>query len=228
MLPVKHTVIYTFFAITSVQNTCFCSVFNALASKNPAKSCYVQCFFHFWPFFHCRKATKMTQNSISIPSCAQTPKNPRKMSKTPPNSGLGAKPFLGPPAKADIATAILTNVIEHLVLLLPPNKHAFTAKVVWADSLLWQQTKMLIANQHSSTPAPFQWPDMTRFFPTQLGLRSQLGGTIQWLVGGAPFLIHQGSCIQGLTWKFERCGMYDAHYIEFVSQCYKNPNPCNV
>ena len=134
MFPVKHTVIYTFFAITSVQNTCFCSVFNALASKNPAKSCYVQCFFHFWPFFHCRKATKMTQNSISIPSCAQTPKNPRKMSKTPPYSGLGAKPFLPPPpAKADIATAILTNVIEHLVLLLPPNKHAFTAKAVWAD-----------------------------------------------------------------------------------------------
>ena len=68
----------------------------------------------------------MTQNSVSIPSCAQTPKNPRKMSKTPPYSGLGAKPFLGsglgakpflppPPAKADIATAILTNVIEHLV-----------------------------------------------------------------------------------------------------------------
>ena len=136
MFPVKHTVIYTFFAITSVQNTCFCSVFNALASKNPAKSCYAQCFFHFWPFFHCRKATKMTQNSISIPSCAQTPKNPRKMSKTPPYSGLGAKPFLAPPAKADIATAILTNVIEHLVLLLPPNKHAFTAKAVWADFIL--------------------------------------------------------------------------------------------
>ena len=97
MFPVKQTVIYTFFAITSVQNTCFCSVFNALASKNPAKSCYAQCFFHFWPFFHCRKATKMTQNSISIPSCAQTPKNPRKMSKAPPYSGLGAKPFLGPP-----------------------------------------------------------------------------------------------------------------------------------
>ena len=121
MFPVKHTVIYTFFAITSVQNTCFCSVFNALASKNPAKSCYVQCFFHFWPFFHCRKATEMTQNSISIPSCAQTPKNLRKMSKTPPYSGLGAKPFLPPPqAKADIATAILTNVIEHLVLLFCP------------------------------------------------------------------------------------------------------------
>ena len=41
--------------------------------------------------------------------------------------------FWPPPAKADIATAILTNVIEHLVLLLPPNKHAFTAKAVWAD-----------------------------------------------------------------------------------------------
>ena len=120
MFPVKHTVIYTFFAITSVQNTCFCSVFNALTSKNPAKSCYVQCFLHFWPFFHCRKATKMTQNSISIPSCAQTPKNPRKMSKTPPYSGLGAKPFLPPQAKVDIATAILTNVIEHLVLLFCP------------------------------------------------------------------------------------------------------------
>ena len=91
-------------------------------------------FFHFWPFFPCRKATKMTQNSISIPSCAQIPKNPRKKSKTPPGAGLGAKSSLGPPpAKADIATAILTNVIEHLVLLLPPNKHAFTAKAVWAD-----------------------------------------------------------------------------------------------
>ena len=79
----------------------------------------------------------MTQNSISIPSWAQIPKNPRKKSKTPPGAGLGAKSSLGPPppAKADIATAILTNVIEHLVLLLPPNKHAFTAKAVWADFL---------------------------------------------------------------------------------------------
>ena len=41
--------------------------------------------------------------------------------------------FWHPPAKAGIATAILTNVIEHLVLLFPPNKHAFTAKAVWAD-----------------------------------------------------------------------------------------------
>ena len=133
MFPVKHTVIYTFFAITSVQNTCFCSVFNALASKNPAKSCYVQCFFHFWPFFHCRKATKMTQNSISIPSCAQTPKNPQNVENTTVFWSRCETVFAPPQAKADIATAILTNVIEHLVLLLPPNKHAFTAKAVWAD-----------------------------------------------------------------------------------------------
>ena len=72
-------------------------------------------FFSFLAVFPLPESYQMTQNSILIPSCAQTPKNPRKMSKTPPNSGLGAKPFLAPPAKADIATAILTNVIEHLV-----------------------------------------------------------------------------------------------------------------
>ena len=150
MFRVKQTVIHTFFAITSVQNTCFCSVFNALASKNPAKSCYVQCFFHFWPFFHCRKATKMTQNSISIPSCAQTPKNPRKMWKTPPYSGLGAKPFLAPPpAKADIATAILTNVIEHLVLLFCPPISTPSPPKRWADlcSYVLQSTDHALVNQ---------------------------------------------------------------------------------
>ena len=163
MFPVKQTVIYTFFATKAVNPsktlllTVFCNVssqaygnlhvfcynvspkhlflqcFQCSGIQKPCKILLCTMFFHFWPFFHCRKATKMTQNSISIPSCAQTPKNPRKMSKTPPYSGLGAKPFLAPPAKADIATAILTNVIEHLVLLLPPNKHAFTAKAVWAD-----------------------------------------------------------------------------------------------
>ena len=98
MFPVKHTVIYTFFAITSVQKHLFLQCFQCPGIQKPCK--FLLCtmfFFHFWPFFHCRKATKMTPNSISIPSCAQTPKNPRKMSKTPPYSGLGAKPFLGPP-----------------------------------------------------------------------------------------------------------------------------------
>ena len=51
-----------------------------------------------------------------------------------------------PPAKADIATAILTNVIEHLVLLLPPNKHAFTAKAVWADFHKWSKLQPSLAN----------------------------------------------------------------------------------
>ena len=148
MFPVKHTVIYTFFAIMSVQNTCFCSVFNALAStKNPGGKILL-CTMFFFSFLAVFPLPESYQNDpkfhFNTLSCAQTPKNPRKMSKTPPYSGLGAKPFLGsglgakpflppPPAKADIATAILTNVIEHLVLLLPPNKHAFTAKAVCAD-----------------------------------------------------------------------------------------------
>ena len=148
MFPVKHTVIYTFFAITSVQNTCFCSVFNALASKNPAKSCYVQFFFSFLavfplpesyqndPKFHfntllsdTQKSSKNVENTTVFWSRCGTVFGVWSRCETvfgPP-----------PPAKADIATAILTNVIEHLVLLLPPNKHAFTAKAVWADLLFF-------------------------------------------------------------------------------------------
>ena len=122
MFPVKHTVILHVFCYNVSPKHLFLQCFQCSGIQKPCKILLcTMFFFHFWPFFHCRKATKMTQNSISIPSCAQTPKNPRKMSKTPPYSGLGAKPFLAPPpAKADIATAILTNVIEHLVLLFCP------------------------------------------------------------------------------------------------------------
>ena len=65
-----------------------------------------------------------------------------------------------PPAKADIATAILTNVIEHLVLLLPPNKHAFTAKAVWADLLVKSLFLM-------STPSKKSWfkPNQDQLHP---------------------------------------------------------------
>ena len=42
---VKNAVIYTFFSIKSVQNSGFCSVFNALASKNHSKYRYLQCSF---------------------------------------------------------------------------------------------------------------------------------------------------------------------------------------
>ena len=121
MFPVKHTVIYTFFAITSVQNTCFCSVFNALASKNPAKSCYVQCFFHFWPFFHCRKATKMTQKfHFNTLLRSDTQKSAKNVENTTVFWSRCETVFGPPQPKADIATAILTNVIEHLVLLFCP------------------------------------------------------------------------------------------------------------
>ena len=75
----------------------FLQCFQCSGIQKPCKILLCTMFFSFLDVFHCRKATKMTQNSISIPSCVQTPKNPRKMSKTPPYSGLGAKPFLGPP-----------------------------------------------------------------------------------------------------------------------------------
>ena len=68
MFSVKNIVIYTFFGMKSVKNSVFCSAFNVLASKNSSKYRYLQCFFHVCPFFHCRKPTKMAQNSISIPS----------------------------------------------------------------------------------------------------------------------------------------------------------------
>ena len=143
MFPVKHTVIYTFFAITSVQNTCFCSVFNALASKNPAKSCYV----HFFSFLAVFPLPESYQNDPKFHFNTLLRSDTQKSSKNVENTTVfwsrcetvfgvwsrGETVFGPPPAKADIATAILTNVIEHLVLLLPPNKHAFTAKAVWAD-----------------------------------------------------------------------------------------------
>ena len=122
MFPVKHTVIYTFFAITSVQNTCFCSVFNALASKNPANSCYVQCFFSFLAVF---PLPESYQNDPKFHFNTLLRSDTQKSSKNVENTTVFwsrcetvfAPP---PPAKADIATAILTNVIEHLVLLFCP------------------------------------------------------------------------------------------------------------
>ena len=133
MFPVKHTVIYTFFAITSVQNTCFCSVFNTLASKNPAKSCMYNVFFIFGRFSIAGKLPKWPKIPFQCPLALRHPKILEKCRKHHRILVSVRNRFWPPPAKADIATAILTNVIEHLVLLLPPNKHAFTAKAVWAD-----------------------------------------------------------------------------------------------
>ena len=121
MFPVKHTVIYTFFAITSVQNTCFCSVFNALASKNPAKSCYVQCFFSFFGRFSIAgKLPKWPKIPFQYPLALRHPKILEKCRKHHRILVSVRNRFWPPPAKADIATAILTNVIEHLVLLFCP------------------------------------------------------------------------------------------------------------
>ena len=68
IFSVKNIVIYTFFGLKSVQNTGFCSVFNALASKNHSRYRYLQCFFISVRFSPCRKPTKMTQNSVSMAS----------------------------------------------------------------------------------------------------------------------------------------------------------------
>ena len=120
MFPVKHTVIYTFFAITSVQNTCFillCTMFFSFLAVFPLPESYQNDpKFHFNTLLRSdtQKSSKNVENTTVFWSRCETVFGP-------------------PPAKADIATAILTNVIEHLVLLLPPNKHAFTAKAVWAD-----------------------------------------------------------------------------------------------
>ena len=45
IFSVKNTVIYAVFGLKSVQNSGFCSVFNALASKNYSTYRYLQCFF---------------------------------------------------------------------------------------------------------------------------------------------------------------------------------------
>ena len=76
----------------------FLQCFRCSGIQKPFKILLFTVFFHLCPFFHCRKPTKMTQNSISIPSYAQTPKNRRKNTQTPPIPGLGAKSFLPPPS----------------------------------------------------------------------------------------------------------------------------------
>ena len=49
MFPSKNTVAYMFLAIKSVQNSSFCSVFNATASKNLSEYQYLHVFFTYRP-----------------------------------------------------------------------------------------------------------------------------------------------------------------------------------
>ena len=101
--------------------------------------------------------------------------------------------FGPPPAKADIATAILTNVIEHLVLLLPPNKHAFTAKAVRADlclifTILFQQGRLgklpffrlIRYGKTKDTIEPFWDESAERLERWWLQLGQKINGISQW------------------------------------------------
>ena len=118
MCSVENTVIYVVFGIKSVQNSGCCSVFKALASKNHSKYRYLQCFFISVRFSLAGSRPKWPKIPFQYPLKLRHPKLVEKTRKpqTPPIRGLGAKSFLPPPpAKADIATAILTNVIKHLV-----------------------------------------------------------------------------------------------------------------
>ena len=152
MFPVKHTVIYTFFCYNVSPKHLFLQCFQCSGIQKPCKILLCTMFFSFLavfplpesyqndPKFHfntllrsdTQKSSKNVENTTVFWSRCETVFGVWSRCETvfgPP-----------PPAKADIATAILTNVIEHLVLLLPPNKHAFTAKAVWAD-LLWKQVE---------------------------------------------------------------------------------------
>ena len=159
MFPVKHTVIYTFFAITSVQNTCFCSVFNALASKNPAKSCYVHFFFIFGRFSIAGKLPKWPKIPFQYPLALRHPKILEKCRKHHRILVSVRNRFWAPPAKADIATAILTNVIEHLVLLFCPPISTPSPPKRCGRILVMQSTTLDIVSQ-----TPFPWHQ-----PLQLG-----------------------------------------------------------
>ena len=90
-------------------------------------------FFIFGRFSIAGKLPKWPKIPFQCPLALRHPKVLEKCRKHHRILVSVRNRFWPPPAKADIATAILTNVIEHLVLLLPPNKHAFTAKAVWAD-----------------------------------------------------------------------------------------------
>ena len=99
IFSVKNAVIYTFFGLKSVQNNGFWSVFNALAAdQNDPK-------FRF-------NGLLSSDTQKSSEKRADTTL-PRSRCEIPVSVRNRFCPL--PPAKADIATAILTNVIKHLV-----------------------------------------------------------------------------------------------------------------
>ena len=122
MFPVKHTVIYTFFAITSVQKHLFLQCFQCSGIQKPCKILLCTMFFSFLAVF---PLPESYQNDPKFHFNTLLRSDTQKSSKNVENTTVfwsRCEIVFGPPppAKADIATAILTNVIEHLVLLFCP------------------------------------------------------------------------------------------------------------
>ena len=83
MFSVNNTVIYTRFGIESVQNTGFCIVFNALASKNPSKYRYVQCFLIFVCFSIAGSLPKWPKIPFQYPLKLRHQKSSKSLPNTP-------------------------------------------------------------------------------------------------------------------------------------------------
>ena len=77
-------------------------------------------FFIFGRFSIAGKLPKWPKIQFQYPLALRHPKIPEKCRKHHRILVSVRNRFWAPPAKADIATAILTNVIEHLVLLFCP------------------------------------------------------------------------------------------------------------
>ena len=81
---------------------------------------YNVCFFIFGRFSIAGKLPKWPKIPFQYPLALRHPKILEKWRKHHRILVSVRNRFWSPPAKADIATAILTNVIEHLVLLFCP------------------------------------------------------------------------------------------------------------
>ena len=68
IFSVKNAVIYTFVRLKVGPKHLFLQCFQCSGIQKPFNISLFTVFFHFCPFFPCRKPTKMTQNSVSIPS----------------------------------------------------------------------------------------------------------------------------------------------------------------
>ena len=98
MFPVKNAVIYTCFGLKSVQNTGFCSVFNALASKNHSKYRYLQCFFISVRFSLAGSRPKWPKISFQWPLKLRHPKIVEKTRKHHPTEVSVRNRFCPPPS----------------------------------------------------------------------------------------------------------------------------------